>query len=48
MCRKSGGGYILCAIAIAAGILCGVVFPSSFLVFVLCVLLITIGVLILI
>ncbi len=44
MCRKSGSAYIVCAIAAAVGILLGSVFPSGFLVFVLCVLLIAIGI----
>lgn len=48
MCRRSGGGFVLCIIAVAAGILLGLLFPSGFLVFVLCVLLIVLGVLMLI
>lgn len=48
MCQRSGSACIICTIALAAGILCGVCFPSGFLVFVLCVLLIAIGVLVLI
>lgn len=48
MCRRSGGAFVLCVIAIAAGILLGLLFPSGFLVFVLCVLLISLGVLMLI
>ncbi|MBQ5777455.1 MAG: hypothetical protein IIV97_01420 [Oscillospiraceae bacterium] len=44
MCRRSGGAYVLCTIAIAAGILLGVIFPSGFLVFLLSVLLIALGV----
>jgi len=48
MCRRSGSMCIICSIAVAVGVLCGIVFPSGFLVFVLCVLLIAIGVLMLV
>ncbi len=48
MCRRSGGAFVLCTMAAAAGILLGVLFPSGFLVFVLCVLLLALGVLMLI
>ncbi len=48
MCQKSGVTGILLAIAIAVGILLGVIFPSGFLVFVLCVMLIAVGVMLLI
>ena len=37
----------MCAIAVASGILFGVLFPSGFLVFVLCILLIVLGLLML-
>ncbi|MBQ9985961.1 MAG: hypothetical protein IJP38_06595 [Oscillospiraceae bacterium] len=47
MCQRSGSIYVICAIALAAGILFGVAFPSGLLVFVLCILLIAIGVLML-
>ena len=47
MCRRSGSVCVICAIALAMGILAGMVFPSGFLVFVLCVLLIAIGVIML-
>ncbi len=48
MCRRSGGIYVLCSIAIAVGILLATVFPSGFLVFILCVLLVAMGILMLI
>ena len=44
MCRRSGGAFVLCTIAVAAGILFGLVFPSGFLVFLLCVLVIALGI----
>ena len=48
VCRRSGGPFILCMMTAAAGILLGLLFPSGFLVFVLCVLLILLGVLMLV
>ena len=47
MCQRSGSLCVICAVAIAVGILFGVVFPSGFLVPMLCILLIAIGVFIL-
>ena len=44
MCRKSGSLYVICAMAVALGILFGVILPAGFLVFVLCVLLIAVGI----
>ena len=48
VCRRSGGAFVLCIMTAAVGILLGLLFPSGFLVFVLCVLLILLGVLMLI
>ena len=48
MCRSNGGIWVICAVAVSVGILLGIIFPAGFLVFVLCVLLIAMGILMLI